>query len=195
MCISLSFSSASDILTINQNSETEENKMQNKDKEENFKFPKRRKSKDNDYTIGYDEQEKSYFLTFPNESGIIQQIYIEQAMYEAFNEFELDDLSQINEQQRHMAAAELTEEYLHKNLSQFPNVVEEEVERKIMNDFLLKAIESLIPTQRRRLILYYFEDVTYEQIAQIEGCSARAIKYSVDCAKNNLKKSLKKFWI
>ncbi|MGL5253909.1 MAG: RNA polymerase sigma factor [Brevinema sp.] len=167
--------------------------MQNKYEQEKSKFPKRRKAKDNEYTIGYDQQEESYFLTFPNGSGIVQQIYIGQELYEVFNGFELADLSQMNKQERYMDESEMTEEYLYKNLSYQTNTIEEEVERKMMHELLREAIKTLAPTQRRRLILYYFEDFTYEKIAEIEGCSTRAIKYSIDCGKANLKNILKKF--
>lgn len=174
---------------------TEETYMQDKCEQGNIKFPKRRKSKDNPYTIEYDENHQSYFLSFLDGNEIRQHIYISQKLYDVFNAFELEDISQMNEQERHIGTKELTEEFLYKKLSYQSNLVEEEVEKRTIQNLLSEAIKGLNPTQRRRLILYYFQGFTYEQIAQIEGCSTRAIKYSVDCAKNNLKKSLKKFWI
>lgn len=163
----------------------------NTEKEKN-RFPKRRKSKDNPYTIGYDEVKGSYLLTFPSDSGTIQQIYIGQTLYEVFDGFELEDLSQMNEQDRHIDASELTEEKLYTGAIYAADTVEETVERNMEKKMVHKAIKTLPKTQRRRLILYYFENFTYEQIADIEGCSPRAIKYSVDCAKNNLKSFFEK---
>ena len=40
--------------------------------------------------------------------------------------------------------------------------------------------------------MYYFNDLTYDQIAKKENCSKVAIKYSIDTAINNLRKMIKK---
>ena len=166
--------------------------MENDIKQEKFRFPKTRKSKDNPYTIGYDEQKKSYFLTFSDGSGMIQQIYIGQGMYEVFERFELYDLCQMNERNRHIDASELTEEYLHKNVSYQPNVVEEAIDRKMVIETIRTAIKILSPIQRRRLILYYFNDFTYEQIAQLEGCKYQSIQDAIKTAEEKIKIYLSK---
>ena len=54
-------------------------------------------------------------------------------------------------------------------------------------DKLHLAIAQLPEKQRRRLVLYYFGEFTYEQIAEMEGCTKRAVKFSVDIALKNLK--------
>lgn len=136
--------------------------MANNTEHEKKRFPKRRKSKDNPYTIGYDEKHQSYYLTFPNVSGVMQQIYIAKELYEVFDDFELQDLSQLNEQEWHIDAAEIMDDYLYQNLTVLPNVVEEVIEREFKEEAIRKAIKELLPTQRRRLILYYFEGFTYE---------------------------------
>lgn len=38
------------------------------------------------------------------------------------------------------------------------------------------------------LVLYFFGEMTYEQIAALEGCTKRAVKFSVDIAIEKLKK-------
>ena len=43
------------------------------------------------------------------------------------------------------------------------------------------------------MILYYFQGMTYEQIAEMEGCTKRAVKFSVDIAVEKLKKFFKIF--
>lgn len=55
---------------------------------------------------------------------------------------------------------------------------------------LHKAIAELPEIQRRRLILYYFGELTYEQIAEIERCTKRAVKFSVDIAIGKLKEKI-----
>ena len=58
---------------------------------------------------------------------------------------------------------------------------------KIRNDELHNAIAKLPEVQKRRLILYYFADLTYEKIAEIENCSHPAIIKSINVALKNLK--------
>ena len=43
--------------------------------------------------------------------------------------------------------------------------------------------------------MYYIEEKTYEEIAQIEGCTKRAVKFSVDAAKKNLQNKLKNLFL
>ena len=56
-----------------------------------------------------------------------------------------------------------------------------------------RAISGLPEIQKRRLILYYFQGLTYERIAEMEGCTKRAVKFSVDIAVEKLKKFFKNF--
>ena len=58
---------------------------------------------------------------------------------------------------------------------------------------LHRAISELPEIQKRRLILYYFQGLTYEQIAEMESCTKRAVKFSVDIAVEKLKKFFKNF--
>ena len=62
--------------------------------------------------------------------------------------------------------------------------------KKLEEERLHNAIQKLSEIQRRRLIKYYFEEMTYEQIAQEEGCSFRRVAKSVKAAIENLKKIL-----
>lgn len=57
-------------------------------------------------------------------------------------------------------------------------------------DKLYRAITQLPEKQRRRLVLYYFGEFTYEQIADMEGCKFQVIAKSIKTAEKNLKKFL-----
>ena len=52
---------------------------------------------------------------------------------------------------------------------------------------LHRAISELPEIQKRRLILYYFQGLTYEQIAGMEGCTFQAVAKSVAAAEKRLK--------
>ena len=57
-------------------------------------------------------------------------------------------------------------------------------------DRLHQAIAQLPEKQRRRLVLYYFGEFTYEQIAEMEGCKYQTVQDSIYAALKNLKKFL-----
>lgn len=65
---------------------------------------------------------------------------------------------------------------------------EESALTSIENELLHKAIAGLPETQRRRLMLYYFGELTYEQLATMEGCTFQAVAKSVNAAEKTIKK-------
>lgn len=58
-----------------------------------------------------------------------------------------------------------------------------------IND-LHRALEALSKTEARRLLLYAVEGISVKGVAQIEGCSERAVKYSLAHARRKLHKLL-----
>lgn len=72
-----------------------------------------------------------------------------------------------------------------------PESLEDIVFRNIQYEALHSAIQELPETQRRRLVLYYFNGLTYAQIAEKEGCKYQTVQDSIYAALNNLKKFLK----
>lgn len=63
------------------------------------KRPKRRKDKYNPYTLS--EAEDKHSLSFQDGQGVLQEITIDRELFEILNRFELDDLSFLNEVDRH----------------------------------------------------------------------------------------------
>lgn len=154
--------------------------------------PKRRKDKYNPYTIGTTEDGR-HWLTFLDGQGDRHHVEISAAVYALFDSFELDDLSYLNEVNRHYEQSELTEASLYDRAVHRPVTVEESALQSMEYAQLHRAISELPEIQRRRLILYYFQGMTYEQIAGMEGCTKRAVKFSVDIAVEKLKKFFKNF--
>jgi len=73
-----------------------------------------------------------------------------------FDCFELEDLSALNEFDRHIEHSDLTEASPDSRPASQPlKTVEEMVEDGIRNEQLHKAISELPATQRRRFILYH----------------------------------------
>ena len=155
--------------------------------------PKRRKEKDNPYTIfttGIQSGNPHYYLSFRDICGVKHCMEIDKELFEALDQFELDDISFMNEVDRHYEQSEQTEASLHERATHHQETVEEMVQRRIEAEELHRAIAQLPETQRRRLVLYYFGNFTYEQIAEMEGCTKRAVKFSVDIAIGKLKEMI-----
>ena len=157
--------------------------------------PKRRKDKENPYTIftvGIETNRPSYYLSFQNSQGVSICMEIDKSLFELLDRFELEDLSFLNEMDNHRERFELSEKMLNARLVQKQETVEDIVFRQLQNEMLHKAILQLPEIQRRRLVLYYFGNFTYEQIAEMEGCKHPAIIKSIKAAISNLKKYFSK---
>ena len=154
--------------------------------------PKRRKDKYNPYTIGTTEDGR-HWLTLSDGQGNRHHFEISAAVFALFDSFELDDLSYLNEVDRHYEQSELTEASLYDRAVNRPATVEESALQSMEYAQLHRAISVLPEIQKRRLILYYFQGLTFEQIAGMEGCTKRAVKFSVDIAVEKLKKFFKNF--
>ena len=155
------------------------------------RHPKRRKDKYNPYTLSMIDGK--CYLSFRDGQGVPHRLELDVKLYAVFDRFELDDLSYLNEVDRHYEQSELTEASLYDRAVHRPATVEESTLQSMEYAKLHRAISELPEIQKRRLILYYFQGLTYEQIAGIEGCTKRAVKFSVDIAVEKLKKFFKNF--
>ena len=153
--------------------------------------PKRRKYKDNPYTLKYIEEKNIYLISFKDVKGHLQDVEVSKEVYKAFDRFELDDLSELNEYDNHIEHSELFENNLERRMKDKPISLEDEMIRKSTFDELKKAISQLPEIQKRRIIKYYFEDKTQQQIADEEMVDIRAIQYSLNIALKKLKEILK----
>lgn len=113
---------------------------------------------------------------------------IEKEIFDLLDRFELDDLSFLNEWERHIEHSELTEVELYARAIVDVESVEITAYKRIRNEQLHRAIADLPEVQRRRLVMYYFDSLTYEEIAEREGCTHPAVIKSVKAAISKLKK-------
>ena len=154
--------------------------------------PKRRKHKDNPYTLEFIEEKNSYRVSFKDVKGKFCRIEVNKEIYQAFDRFELDDLSELNEFDNHIEHSEVYENNLNERAMDKPLGVDEIVETMLINEELKKAINELSEVQKRRIKMYYFEDMTLEDIARVEKTSHQAISKSIIKALAELRKILKK---
>ena len=156
--------------------------------------PKRRRDKDNPYTIfttGLNTAAPHYYLAFVDSSSVERCVEIDKPLFDAFDRFELEDISFMHKVDKHYERTEQTEASLNKRAVKPQESVEEIVSQRMEVDKLHQAIARLPEKQRRRLVLYYFGEFTYEQISEMEGCTIMPVKRSIDAAIEKLKKLLK----
>ena len=145
--------------------------------------PKRRKDKYNPYTIF--EKDGQYYVSFKDGQGVSHKLEISKVLYDTFDSFELSDLVYLNVVDRHIEQSEVWENTLNMR-------AEEIVFRRFQEEKLHKAINELPEKQKKRLILHYFQELTYVEIAEREKCSTRAVEYSIHGAIQSLKKFFEK---
>ena len=153
------------------------------------KHLRRKKDKYNPYTLVVINGH--CYLYFKDGLGISQKVEINDALYCLFDKFELEDISYLNHVSRHIEHSQLTDEALNDRAFYQPENLEESVEKHLECELLHKAILKLPEAQKRRLLLYFFCDMTYEQIAKLEGCRYQAIQCSIQAALKTLRKILK----
>lgn len=150
--------------------------------------PKRRKDKYNPYSIY--EMDGTYFVSFKVGQGALNRYEITREVYEAFNSFELEDLSYLNIWDRHIEQSDLWEPTLHERTIEVQESVEDIVIRNLQNEKVHNAIGMLPEVQKRRIKMYFFDGMTYEEIAAREKCKHPAVVKSVKAALDKLKNIL-----
>ena len=153
------------------------------------KRPKRRKDKYNPYIL-YTKAGR-YYISFVDVNNNFQKIEVSQKVFESFNKFELEDISQMNEYDRHLEHSEVEENTLYQKSVSFEQPLEEYFENVLVTENLHMAISKLPEVQKRRLKKYYFEEKTFEEISLEEGCTYQCVQRSVHRAVAKIKNILK----
>ena len=151
--------------------------------------------KNNPYTLRVEEinDDTHYYVSFRDGQADFHETEIDFELYNAFREFEKHDERQKNFFRRHVEHSDIREETLNKRAIYLPKGIEECVCDDERSTAFWLAVNELPEIQKRRFLLHYDDELTYEQISKIEGCSTRAIEYSVAIAKKKVAEKIKKF--
>ncbi len=144
--------------------------------------PKRRKDKDNPYTIytiGADTESPKYFVEFDDGEGQHHCIELTAELFADFDGNELQDVSYMNEADRHYG--EVISE------PATDDITTETVLRHLEGELLQMSLDQLSELQRRRVVLRFFEEYTYDRIADMEGCTKMPVKRSIQEALKKIK--------
>lgn len=152
------------------------------------KRPKRRSSKDNPYELKIINNQ--YFVEFYDSKKELQLFKINKIIFDLLNEFELDDIRQMNYYDRHIEHQKICDEALYHR--SFNKGLENEaiVSANIMKENLYRAINSLSDIQKIRIQKYYFWNMTLDEIAKIEGTTHQAISKSIKLSLIKMRKLL-----
>ncbi len=153
------------------------------------KRPKRRKDKYNPYTL--EMANNKFYIVFTDSNKTKQSVEVSKEVYDCFDEYELIDISAMNEYDRHIEHSKLRELTLEKRVLNSTISVYDDVETVHLSKAVRKAIDTLPEVQRQRLIKYYFQNKSYKEIAEEEGCKYQCIQRSVYRAKDKLRVLLK----
>ena len=134
-----------------------------------------------------------YYVSFMDEQGIYRETEVSRPVYLEFLRFVKTERNLRRWDERHTEQSELTDETLHIRAFNPPKDLEDIVFDNMRDKQLQLAIQELPEIQRRRFVLHHEFGLTYEQIANIEGCSKVSAFRSVNRAEEKIKEKIKNF--
>jgi RNA polymerase sigma-70 factor (ECF subfamily) len=149
----------------------------------------------NPYTLRTEIREgiTHYYVSFRNGQSALRETEVNRDVYLTIDECRKHEKRQRNFFDRHIEHSDLTDETLSRRAQTPPASVEEAIIGKEFADALRAVIDGLPKGQQRRFILYHEIGLTYEQIAEIEGCSKVSAFRSVSRAEEKIRDVMRNF--
>lgn len=145
------------------------------------------------YILEYVENENKYYISFKDSAGNNFRLEIDKEVFDVYMASKKAYTKIKNETSRYLEHSELTDISLYnRSLNKKRDVLDKVVDNTLKQQ-LIKNEKELTDTQSRRIQMYYFENKTLREIAEIEGCAIMSVKDSLDAAIKILEKKLKKF--
>lgn len=133
-----------------------------------------------------------YYVSFVGVTGDVQETEVSRIVYLEFLRFVRRERTLRRRDERHMEQSRLPPEILFEQTLKQPKSVEESVFDRLRDGEMREILATLSKVQRRRLLLYHEYGLTYEKVAEIEGCTKMAVKFSVDLAEQKIRAKIKK---
>jgi len=134
-----------------------------------------------------------YFISFKDGQAILRETEVSRPVYLEFCRFVKRERNLRRSDERHIEQSDLTDETLYNRAANPPKAVDETVFDSMRNEQLRQAIAELPDTQRRRFVLHHEFGLTYEQIANMEGCKRQPVTRSVERAEEKIREAIKNF--
>ena len=111
--------------------------------------PKRRKKMDNPYNLKIINN--NFYIIFKSNNKY-NEVEVTKEVFDLMNRFELDDLKELNEFDRHIEHSELTEHTLNNRMLFKQESIEDLIIRKTSLEDLRKAINMLPEVDRKSVV-------------------------------------------
>ena len=116
-----------------------------------------------------------------------EKITVSQEVADYLEDCRRDAHRQLMKKSRNHAAIKCEENFVEGLMAAPPIGFEDELIMRLEQERLPELIALLPEIQRCRLVAYYYEGLTFREIATIEGVHFSAVKRSVELALKNLK--------
>ena len=133
------------------------------------------------------EESIQYLVAFVDGQGNCYEVEVLLPIYQAFQQFVRTERNLRRRDERHTAGTLLEDSAVRSAQS-----AEDIVIKRQRCEEVRKAIRILSKTQHRRFVLRHGFGLTYEKIAQREGCSFQQVAKAVKAAENKIKKYFSK---
>ena len=133
-----------------------------------------------------------HYVSFMDGQDTTQETEVSRPVYLEFQRFNKIERNLRRWDERHIEQSDLTDETLYDRALRQPKSLEETVYDSQRDELLRLAVQSLPKIQRRRFVLYHEHGLTYEQIAEIEGCHFTSVRIAVLRAEEKIKKFFEK---
>jgi len=131
-----------------------------------------------------------YYISYTDEQGEAHDTRVSREVFAAYLRFEKDERNLRRWNERHREQRDLSDAEISARALRQPHSIENVLIDTEQRKLLWQAIAGLPEIQRRRLLMYHVDGMTYEEIADSEDCTKRAVKFSVDIAEEKVKNFL-----
>jgi len=128
-----------------------------------------------------------YYVSFTDGQAMPREIEVSRPVYLEFLRFIKIERNLRRWDERHTEQSGLTDEMLYKRALYPQKSVEDTAFDSLRNEQLRLAVQHLPEIQRRRFVLYHEFGLTYEQIAEMEGCKRQPITRSIERAREKIR--------
>lgn len=121
--------------------------------------------------------------------GETEYTYVSHEVYEALTDlFRREAHAEEMRDLRHLTLGGYIEGETEERMTKETESLEDMMIHQMELETLQKAVQSLTQIQRERLHLYFFEGLTFRQIAEKTGISDRSVRESVEASLKKIKK-------
>jgi RNA polymerase sigma-70 factor (ECF subfamily) len=134
-----------------------------------------------------------YYVSFIDSEAMPRETEVSRPVYVEFLRFVKVERNLRRSDERHLEQSDLTENNLFNRALCQPKSICDIAFDSQLNEQLRLAIQGLTEIQRRRFVLYHEFGLTYEQIAEMEGCTKMPVIRAIDRAEEKIREQIKYF--